>query len=254
MSGNEQTILIADDNRMGRAALARNLGADGFSVLEAATETTAREFLETADIDLLILDHDISGADVLQLLRTIRHVDGARSRIDPDLPVLVLTSEQREFERLRCFELGCDDLVSRPYNYSELRARVQALLRRRLWGAPPLQIRVGPLQVDTVSRRAWIDEQEVELSRKEFTLLRTLATSPSKVFSREELMEAVWGWPPAGTPRVSRTLDSHASRLRRKLADAGGDFIVNVWGVGYKLTDLAIVPAAEREWRLARAA
>jgi DNA-binding response OmpR family regulator len=254
MSGNEQTILIADDNRMGRAALARNLRADGFSVLEAATETTARQFLETTDVDLLILDHDLSGADVLQLLRTIRHTDGARSRIDPDLPVLVLTTEEREFERLRCFELGCDDLVSRPYNYSELRARLQALLRRRLWGAPPLQIRVGPLQVDTVSRRAWIDEREIELSRKEFTLLRTLASSPSKVFSRGELMEAVWGWPPAGTPRVTRTLDSHASRLRRKLADAGGDFVVNVWGVGYKLTDLVVVPAAEREWRLARAA
>jgi DNA-binding response OmpR family regulator len=254
MSDNEQTILIADDNRMGRAALSRNLEADGFCVLEAATETAAQQFLETTDVDLLILEHGLSGVDILQLLRTIRHTDSARSRIDPDLPVLVLTTEEREFERLRCFELGCDDLVSRPYSYSELRARVQALLRRRLWGAPPLRIRIGPLQVDTVSRRAWIDEREIELSRKEFALLRTLASSPSKVFSREELMEAVWGWPPSSAPRVTRTLDSHASRLRRKLADGGGDFVVNVWGVGYKLTDLVVMPAAEREWRLARAA
>jgi two-component system phosphate regulon response regulator PhoB len=117
--------------------------------------------------------------------------------------------------------------------------RIAALLRRRRRASTIARLRVGTLEIDALARQAWIDGVVVPLSSKEFSLLVTLAREPGRVFKRAELMETVWGWSDAGaTSQHTRTLDSHASRVRRKLAAHGAAYVVNVWGVGYRLMDL----------------
>ncbi|HEY5261865.1 MAG TPA: response regulator transcription factor, partial [Solirubrobacteraceae bacterium] len=121
-----------------------------------------------------------------------------------------------------------------PFSYPELRARIAAVLRRADQRRTPRLLRVGELTVDVVARIVRVGECTVELSGKEYDLLRTMAREPSRVFTRAELLRAVWG----RGYGVSRTLDSHAYRLRRKLAAASSDSLVqNVWGIGYRLTD-----------------
>lgn len=124
--------------------------------------------------------------------------------------------------------------MGKPFSYAELRARLAALLRRAGTRPRPGRIRIGPLDLDPFSRVVRLDGTPVHLSKKEFGLLRALATEPARVFTREELLEEVWGFQ-AHVP--TRTLDSHASRLRQKLRASGCRFIVNVWGVGYRLLD-----------------
>jgi DNA-binding response OmpR family regulator len=158
-------------------------------------------------------------------------------KLDPDLPMLVLTGRAGELDRLRAFDRGADDYVSKPFSYQELHARMRALLRRSRRRPGMGRLRVGPLDIDPIARRVWLRGEAVELSKKEFSLLRALAAEPTRVFTREELLRGVWGFRAMGQ---TRTLDSHAFRLRRKLNTAGDRFVVNVWGVGYRLVDGAI--------------
>ncbi len=137
-------------------------------------------------------------------------------------------------DRLRGFDRRCDEYVTKPFSYQELRARIRVLLRRTRDRARVGRIRVGRLEIDPPSRQVWLDGEPVVLSKKEFALLRALAAEPTRVFTREELLRTVWGF------RVicpTRTVDSHAHRLRKKLAVRGDRFVVNVWGVGYRLVD-----------------
>jgi len=129
---------------------------------------------------------------------------------------------------------GADDVLAKPFSYPELRARLAAVLRRADRRRAPRLLRVGELTVDVVARTVRVAELTVELSGKEYELLRTLAREPSRVFTREELLRIVWGRGYGG----SRTLDSHAYRLRRKLTTAGsGPLVQSVWGIGYRLAD-----------------
>ena len=113
-------------------------------------------------------------------------------------------------------------------------ARIRALLRRTERRPGLGRLRVGTLELDPLARQVWVRGERVELSKKEFALLRALAAEPTRVFSREELLRGVWGFRSLGT---TRTLDSHAFRLRKKLGSAGDRFVINVWGVGYRLVD-----------------
>jgi DNA-binding response OmpR family regulator len=122
----------------------------------------------------------------------------------------------------------------KPFSYPELRLRIAALLRRADRGLRRGRLRVGELEVDPPSRNVTLRGRRVELSQKEFALLRTLAAEPTRVFTKEELLRTVWGFRSMGS---TRTLDSHACRLRRKLGADGDRFVVNVWGVGYRLID-----------------
>jgi DNA-binding response OmpR family regulator len=131
------------------------------------------------------------------------------------------------------------DAIGKPFSYQELRGRIGAILRRAAPRRAAGRIRVGPLELDPLSRSVSIEGQPIHLSKKEFALLRALAEDPTRVFTREELLRGVWGFRSMGT---TRTLDSHASRLRKKLQLAGGGFVVNVWGVGYRLIDGRIDP------------
>jgi DNA-binding response OmpR family regulator len=232
------TILVVDDDRSSRAFLADNLTADGYEVLEAGTISAAQRLLSTSSLDLAIVDLGLPDGDGLGLLALVRESSQLLARIDATLPMIVISGRDSAVDRLRGFERGCDDYVTRPYSYPELRARVAALLRRRMPTPTLARLRVGPLEVDALARQAWLDGERLTLSSKEFGLLRALVSEPERVFTREELLRAVWGWDEAtAAGAYTRTLDSHASRLRRKLAVDGVRFVVNVWGVGYRLTD-----------------
>jgi DNA-binding response OmpR family regulator len=176
---------------------------------------------------------DVNGK-TLDLIDAIRTGDGLASRIDPDTPLIVLTSRADELHLIRALDRGGDDVLTKPFSYPELRARIGALLRRAETRRAPRVFRAGALTIDVAARAARVGEQRLELPAKEYELLRTLASEPTRVFTRQELLRIVWGQA-YGT---SRTLDSHACRLRRRLVDAGGSgLLINVWGVGYRLTD-----------------
>jgi DNA-binding response OmpR family regulator len=228
------TLLLVEDHRATRTFLADNLSADGYEILEAGTVSDAQRLMETRFPDLAVVDLELPDRDGLELLQLIRDGDRLAARIDPDLPLLVLTGRGGELERLRGFERGADDYVVKPFSYPELHARVDALLRRTRNRPGAGRIRIGPLEIDPLSRQAWLDREPVPLSKKEFALLRALAGEPTRVFTRDELLRGVWGF---RSPGATRTLDSHAARLRRKLNQGGASFVVNVWGVGYRLLD-----------------
>jgi DNA-binding response OmpR family regulator len=238
-------ILVVDADRSSRSFLADNLTADGYEVLEAGTIAAAQRLLTASRLDMAIVDLGLPDGDGLGLISLVRESSQLLARIDATLPIVVISDRDSTVDRLRGFERGCDDYMAKPYSYPELRARVAALLRRRTPAAAMARLRVGPLEVDALARQAWLNGDLVTLSSKEFALLRALISEPERVFTREELLRVVWGWDEAtAAGAYTRTLDSHASRLRRKLAADGVRFVINVWGVGYRLTDG--VPASGR--------
>ncbi len=228
------TILIVEDHAATRCFLADNLVADGYDLLEAESAAHAERLIECSCPDLAIIDLGLPDRDGLEVLSHIRDGEPVAGRIDPNLPVLVLTGRAAEIDRLRAFDRGCDDYLSKPFSYQELLARVRALLRRAGQRTRLGRLRVGSLELDPPSRQVWLAGEPLALSKKEFALLRALAAEPTRVFTRDELLRGVWGF------RVvcpTRTVDAHAHRLRKKLNARGDRFIVNVWGVGYRLVD-----------------
>jgi len=228
------TILLVEDSAPTRSFLAENLSIDGYELLEADCAAQARRLMEARYPDLAILDLGLADQDGLELLRSVRASDRVACRINPDLPMLVLSGRGSELDLLRGFDRGCDDYLVKPFNYQELVARIRALLRRSERRPGLGRLRVGALEVDPASREVQVRGHRIDLSKKEFALLRALAAEPTRVFTREELLRGVWGFE---VMCATRTLDSHAFRLRRKLSRFGDRFIVNVWGVGYRLVD-----------------
>jgi DNA-binding response OmpR family regulator len=210
-------LLLAEPEPRTRGFLERHLREDGFDVLEAL-DGEAFELLELARPDL-VLAADSLAAELC--------------RRASDVPIIVLGRPDSDpVDRVRAFDGGCDDYVARPFHYEELLARIRAVLRRV---SPPISDRivVGELLIDRAARRVTVGGTTVVLAAKEYELLVKLAGEPARVFTKEQLLREVWGFRSLGR---TRTLDSHASRLRRKLAAVGGDFVRNVWGVGYSLT------------------
>jgi len=228
------TILIVEDHETTRRFLADNLTADGYEPLEADTAREGRRLMASKFPHLAIVDLALPDRDGLDLLRDVRGANPLISRIDPSLPLLVLSGRTSELDRVRGFERGCDDYVVKPFSYPELRSRIVALLRRARSAPGRGRLQVGPLELDPLGREVRLDGKPIHLSKKEYALLRALAEEPTRVFTREELLRGVWGYRSLG---ATRTLDSHASRLRRKLSLEGNAFVVNVWGVGYRLID-----------------
>ena len=234
MTDDPSTILVVEDDDATRAFLADNLSADGHDVIPADCGRDGWRLMETKFPDLALIDVGLPDGSGLELVRRVRDADGVASRVDPQLPIMVVSGRRGELDRIRGFEKGCDDYVCKPFSYSELRARVSALLRRAQRRPGMGRIRVGTLELDPPSREVTVRGERVELSQKEFALLRALAADPTRVLTKEELLRDVWGFRTLGT---TRTLDSHACRLRRKLGVQGDRFVVNVWGVGYRLID-----------------
>lgn len=227
------TVVVCDDDPLTIDLLADHLAADRFAVLPAPTASDALRLCRYNHPDLLLLDLTLPDASGLDVLREIREADGVDSRFDPRLPVIVLTGRGADADKVRGLETGADDYVTKPFKYGELRARIGAVMRRSQSRNEGPR-RVGDLTIDPVRRSVAVGGRPVALAKKEFALLRALAVDPTRVFSKEELLSGVWGY--SGTART-RTLDSHASRLRRKLDPEHGRFVVNCWGYGYRLVD-----------------
>jgi DNA-binding response OmpR family regulator len=213
-----EAVLLAEPESATRGFLERHLRQDGFEVVEVQ-DGDAVDLLERARPDLVLAADTLA----MDLLRRVS-----------DVPVIVLGRPDSDaVDRVRAFAGGCDDYLARPFHYEELLARIRAVLRRV---SPPARerVEVGELAIDVAARRVTVGGVPVFLAAKEYELLRKLASEPDRVFTKEELLREVWGFRSLGR---TRTLDSHASRLRRKLSAAGGDYVRNVWGVGYALVD-----------------
>lgn len=226
-------VVVCEDDMVTLELLCDHLVADRFGALPAPSASDALRICRYNQPDLMLLDLTLPDASGLDVLREIRGSEGVSSRFDPRLPVIVLTGHGTDHERVRGLDLGADDYVVKPFHYPELRARIGAVLRRRVERREG-PCRVGEIVVDPARREVRVGKREVQLANKEFTLLRVLASDPSRVFSKEELLRDVWGYRSLGR---TRTLDSHASRLRRKLDPEHGRYVVNCWGVGYRLID-----------------
>ena len=228
------TILVVEDDDATRTFLADNLAADGYDLLVADSAATGLSLIERKFPDLALVDVGLPDGSGLELLRRVRSADGVASRMNPDMPLVVISGRTTELDRVRGFDRGADDYVCKPFSYPELRHRVAALLRRADHRPAHSRLRAGPLEVDPPSREVRLHGDRVPLSQKEFALLRTLVSEPTRVFTKDELLRSIWGYRAHGS---TRTLDSHACRLRHKLGAHGDRYVVNVWGVGYRLVD-----------------
>ena len=227
-------MLVVEDDAATAAFLIDNLRADGFRAASAGGVGEGRRAIEVRQPDLLLLDLMLDDGHGLELLDQVRSADGLTSRLDPDLPVIVLSGRGGETDRVRGFVRGCDDYVAKPFSYPELHARITAVLRRAADRSRRGVLRVGGLVIDPITRRVQLDGKPVHLSAKEFSLLHTLAGDPTAVFPKEQLLRDVWGYVAMGN---TRTLDAHACRLRKKLAGSARPFVLNLRGVGYRLTE-----------------
>ncbi len=234
MEPDPPTVLIVEDHTATRRFLADNLAADGYEPVEAGTAAEGLRLIAAGPPAVAVIDLGLPDRDGLELLSEVRSSAARGGGLDSQLPVLILSGRGSELDRVRGFERGTDDYLVKPFSYTELRGRLDALLRRARVRPRLGRLRVGALELDPMSRDAWVDGDAVHLTNKEFALALLLATEPTRVFTRAELLSEVWGFRSMG---ATRTLDSHASRLRRKLSLGSRRFVVNVWGVGYRLLD-----------------
>jgi two-component system, OmpR family, phosphate regulon response regulator PhoB len=220
------TILIVEDEADLRQVIEFNLEAAGHRVLTASTGAEGLKIAEQAKPDLVLLDimlPDITGLDVCRQLKTKPDTKG--------IAVVMLTARAEEIDRVVGFELGADDYVVKPFSVRELSLRISAILRRSETSVEPESVvRFGILRLDREGYRAWVDDQEIELTALEFNLLMTLYDRKDRVQSRSVLLEDVWGM---SADVTTRTVDTHVKRLREKLVGAR-DYIETVRGVGYR--------------------
>ncbi|HJX49306.1 MAG TPA: response regulator transcription factor [Gaiellaceae bacterium] len=220
------TVLVVDDEPIVRDVVVRYLRRDGFDTLEAADGDAARKLIESASPQLVVLDVMLPGTDGLALCRWIR------SR--GELPVIMLTARGEEADRIVGLELGADDYVTKPFSPRELAVRVRTVLRRTAHASLPAErLELGRLIVDARTREVTVDEQQLRLTAKEFDLLFFLASHPRQVFSRDQLMDRVWGYAAA---LDTGTVTVHVQRLRSKIEPdpRSPRYLETVWGVGYR--------------------
>jgi DNA-binding response OmpR family regulator len=234
VGGGETQVLVVEDDEATAEFLLDNLRADGYRAAAASGVGEGLRAIEVRQPDVVLLDLMLEDGHGLELLDSVRSADGLASRLDPGLPVIVLSGRTAETDRVRGFARGCDDYIAKPFSYPELHARIRAVLRRAAERSRRGVMRVGSLVVDPITRRVQLDGRPVHLSAKEFSLLQTLASDPTAVFPKEQLLRDVWGYLSMGN---TRTLDAHACRLRRKLSGSARPFVLNLRGVGYRLTE-----------------
>ncbi len=227
MGGEPRLLLVEDDARI-REELCDALRAAGFDVDVAASLRDARQAITHA-FDLLLLDLGLPDGDGLTLCRSLR----GKGR---SLPILILTARDAPDQRVRGLDVGADDYVVKPFHMPELIARVRSLLRRagRSWG--PGRVTLGDLWIDPETRKVGLREREVTLKPREFDLALFLVRHPGRTWTRDQLLDHVWGPAYEGD---ARTVDLHVRRLRAKIEDDPGDprLIETVWGVGYRMAE-----------------
>lgn len=224
-------ILVVDDEQLLVKGIKFNLENEGYQVLTAYDGAAAVELARRESLDLIILDlmmPQLSGSEACMKIREFS-----------DVPIIMLTARSEDADKLMGFACGADDYVTKPFNILELKARIRALLRRSMSGSQASQSRqrtplltVGELSLDTEQRVAIRDGKTIDLTAKEYDLIELLMKNPRRVYSRESLMDLVWGYSYAGD---YRTVDVHIRRLREKLerVPAEPEYIMTKWGVGY---------------------
>ena len=221
------TVLVVEDDEGNRLLVRRVLEDAGHFVVEADDGPTALRALATTNPDLVVLDLGLPGQDGLEVLSRIR--DAA------EIPVLVLTARSGETERVTGLDAGADDYMVKPYSVAELAARVRALLRRSNASSPPRQIEIRGLRIDLDAHRIFVETDAVDFTPKEFAIIAFLAEHSPRTFSRDALLEHVWGSMSQWQDRA--TVTEHVRRVRVKLATAGcaSDLIETVRGYGYRI-------------------
>ena len=226
-------ILVVDDERTLVKGIKFNLENEGYQVDCGFDGEEAVALARSVSYDLIILDLMMPKKDGLQACQEIRMFS--------TVPIIMLTARSEDADKLMGFESGADDYITKPFNIMELKARTRALLRRASIAAPAdaeaaEKLTRGHITVDTARRSALSDGQSVELTMKEFDLIEFLMKNPGKVYSREQLLDLVWGYDYQGD---IRTVDVHIRRLREKLEKdpAKPEYIVTKWGIGYYFAD-----------------
>jgi DNA-binding response OmpR family regulator len=235
--------MLVEDHHLIVEFVEMHLRREMFNVVTATGYTEAVQLLRQHMPGLIVLDlvlDDGNGYDLCRMIRAGGN-DGEFARV-ADVPILILSARADEDDRLEGFRVGADDYLTKPFSPAELIFRVKAILRRSM-GVSIARIEIGALEIDPRRHEVRINRHLVELTPKEFELLHLMASHPGRVFSREELLERVWGYSYLGN---TRTVDVHINRLRHKLADEGlcDDLICTEWGAGYKLESPVLKEAA----------
>lgn len=229
----EQTVLVVDDEEAIAEAVRARLESEGLNVVVAGDGAGALELARQHRPDVVVLDLMLPGMDGLEVCKELQRKEW--------VPVLMLTAKTEEADKVAGFAVGADDYLTKPFSLRELVVRVKAILRRvdRIRSLPATEPIVrGDLTVDPQRRRVMRDGRQVPLTPLEFEILLTLAREPDVVFTREQLMDRVWGYRDYAGGRV---VDSHVARIRRKLDEDGGEprYIRTVHGVGYAFGEQA---------------
>lgn len=229
-SGLAQTgpVLIVDDEENIREVLKLYLTKEGYQVETAADGEEALARIRELKPQIIVLDLMLPKIDGWEICRRVRR--------ESSIPIIMLTAKGEEMDRVLGLELGADDYLTKPFSPRELVARIRAVLRRTAntsGGTPgePEILTFPGLVINYSSHKVLVNSKEIELTRKEFELLWFLARNEKRLFTREQLLENVWGYEYAGD---TRTLNTHIQRLREKLGEPCSRYIITVWGIGYK--------------------
>ena len=225
-----ELVLVVDDERTLVKALSFNLEKEGFRVEQAYNGEEALQKVFDLKPDLVVLDLMLPELDGFEVCRRIR------KKID--IPIIMLTARSEDIDKVLGLELGADDYLTKPFNSRELVARIKAILRRSVFREEEAkkQLQIGTLQIELLQHRVRLDGNEINLTSKEFALLSFLAANAGNVYSREQLLEHVWGYDYYGD---IRTVDVHIRHIREKIETDPGNpgLIITIWGTGYKIRE-----------------
>jgi DNA-binding response OmpR family regulator len=231
MAPSQARILLVDDEQAVQTLLTYPLRKEGYEVVGASDGQQALDRFSEERFDLVVLDVMLPKLDGIEVCRRLR----TRSQV----PIIMLTAKGDEIDKIAGLEMGADDYITKPFSVREFRSRVKAALRRGNMGGPtsPAEpIRQGGLEIDFERRAVTLDGKQVQLTYVEFEILASLAASPGRVFTREMLLEQIWG---DSTYRDPRTVDVHIRHLREKLESdpKSPEYLFTVRGVGYRFRD-----------------
>ena len=230
MTVDNQRILIVEDEASIREMLRLALERAQFQVMEAGEAQAARLKIAEAHPDLILMDWMLPGVSGVELARELKASPGTH-----DIPIIMVTARAEEEDRVRGLHIGCDDYVTKPFSFPELVARIKAVLRRTLPGGASGRLAVGGLEVDAASQRVTAKGEPVRLGPTEYKLLHFFVSHPERVYTREQVLDRVWG---QNVYVEERTVDVHIRRLRKALAPFGCDALIQtVRGTGYRFSE-----------------
>ena len=217
-------VLVVDDEKLIVKGIHFSLIQDGYEVDCAYDGIEALEMARNKEYDVILLDLMLPGMDGLTVCQQVRSFS--------DVPIIMLTDKGGDMDKILGLDNGADDYITKPFNILEVKARIKAILRRNGKGGVVSTMKIKGITLDREGRRAFLDDKEISLTTKEFDLLELLLTNPGKVYSREKLLNIVWGYQ---YPGDVRTVDVHVRRLREKIEvnPADPEYVYTKWGVGY---------------------